>query len=696
MKTILWKELRETVRWLPVGILVAGMACYVSLPARNYINQPVASTLTQLLSCVAAIFAFVLGVLQSAPDLRPSASAYLHHRAVRCGQIFAAKTLAGLIVYVAALGIPLLLTAFWLGIHGVEEYPVRPAQVLPASVMCLACFGLHSAAMFTMARNASWWGTRLLPVVVAVLPLFFLGGFLNANGLTGVFRALPWALAAVALLVLGSRHAWCRLAGEPEGANAARAGWPVWATLVLGSSFVVVTTALIAQLYLWSRSQSERPVMPYYDFAVDRQSGDAWLVALTPTLTVDAAYIEQPQTHTPVTGALLADGVRLDLNRRPPADVRQDSVAAISPIVVPVGGDGFFAHSHYLGSGYRVYDARGYVLIYGPNGEPGLKAVISYDGLHAPGTPPGRRFEVNPIGRLTISNALGLFITGEGVFQLDSATGQLHAIVQIPIEWVSDTVRGVDETTHILLGTAETLYDYRLVDAQGSDEWARASKLGESPVSLPPPLLQAALVRSVPLQSIPFSTLSRAGTIGISDAGYTFIWPTYRQAGKMEVLRLDNSGQLVDRFAFDHPNNGAMREPQLSGIPLGVIPPVCWAALELSIVIADVWQGRAPEPFHWWTRTTLQATVFAELAYGLLAVILTAWLARRRTLSRTAAMVWIAATLLLGLAGPLSLAAIIPRVPTAICHHCQRLRRVSRHALRTLRCRVGRERIDGN
>ena len=64
MKAIIWKELRENVRWLPVGLFVMAVGCYMAQPSRNS-NSLLATALVNYFAIVAPLLAFALGVVQA-------------------------------------------------------------------------------------------------------------------------------------------------------------------------------------------------------------------------------------------------------------------------------------------------------------------------------------------------------------------------------------------------------------------------------------------------------------------------------------------------------------------------------------------------------------------------------------------------------------------------------------------------------
>lgn len=76
MKPLLWKELRENVRWLPLGLTVVGFACWIAPPNPSNSGGLLASDLLMQLAMIVPLLAFALGVVQSYRDLQPGPAAY--------------------------------------------------------------------------------------------------------------------------------------------------------------------------------------------------------------------------------------------------------------------------------------------------------------------------------------------------------------------------------------------------------------------------------------------------------------------------------------------------------------------------------------------------------------------------------------------------------------------------------------------
>lgn len=62
MKALIWKEFRENVRWMPVGLFVMAVACYMAHPSRNS-DSLLATELLNYFAIVTPLLAFALGVV---------------------------------------------------------------------------------------------------------------------------------------------------------------------------------------------------------------------------------------------------------------------------------------------------------------------------------------------------------------------------------------------------------------------------------------------------------------------------------------------------------------------------------------------------------------------------------------------------------------------------------------------------------
>jgi len=210
MKTILWKELRENARWAPLGALaILGVLIY------QWRNPEVVfdghNSLLTLFAMVAPTLAFVLGLLQSWGDQQPAAKALLLHRGITASAAFGGKVLAGVLLYVAAVGTPLLLMALFLALRSLATKAAAPSDLLPAAFVSLCGFCCWPAAFLLMERPAKYIGSRLLPPVAAAIALFacstLYGELLWLACAIGLVSVFGFLLAAWSIFVSPRRQA---------------------------------------------------------------------------------------------------------------------------------------------------------------------------------------------------------------------------------------------------------------------------------------------------------------------------------------------------------------------------------------------------------------------------------------------------------------------------------------------------------
>lgn len=393
MKPMLWKELRENVRWLPIGLIVVAIACWIAHPDLENPSGLLASDLLTQLAIVTPLLAFALGVVQSYRDLQPGPAAYLNHRGVTANQIFLAKTIAGFVLYATSVLVPLAVLAAWVWYEGMSRYPMRPAQLVPSLAFALAAFLMHPAAMLMMSRNASWWGTRVLPLVpaaAALMPFFVLllnGGMWWAT--VGFLVSLP----LLAWLIAVSRQSWRDLAIEPPASRSnprLRGRWLLPSYLVVGVSIGYLTALFFTIIAILD---SERPRVarsePFQQLELDTTTGEPWLTTSLNT------YDRSMQTST--TNVLGGDAIKLggtidamkpleDSDRMQPFS----TIASIS--MFGSRGDGFFTVlDHYSDVLSASYDERGYLLFYSQFDGRVCMGTVAADGVYPPGDLSGVR-----------------------------------------------------------------------------------------------------------------------------------------------------------------------------------------------------------------------------------------------------------------------------------------------------------------
>ena len=218
MNAIIKKELRDLIRWIPLGIVFGVVMVWMVLPTQFSTAASFDVTFHSQLALFAAVVATAFGLLQSLFDIRNDKRGYLLHRPLSHQQVFWAKLIAGFIAYVGTLAIPVCVAAVYLSFHGIDRLPCNAWQLLPACISCLFVFLFHPTAILIANRKARWLGTRVLPAVGTMLGVFFLHilvmkGFGVSEGLAETLSGRMLGLGVIAiplaaLVVLAAGHAF--------------------------------------------------------------------------------------------------------------------------------------------------------------------------------------------------------------------------------------------------------------------------------------------------------------------------------------------------------------------------------------------------------------------------------------------------------------------------------------------------------
>src|SRR5262249_41198354 len=123
-------------------------------------------------SLVAAVFAGALGFLQVFFESGGDRRSLLLHRPISHTQVFLGKAVAGLGLYLLALGIPFAYAVARAAPPGHVGAPFRWAMVLPWLADILAGVVYYFAGMLAAQRDGRWYGGRGLGLAAAVLCSF--------------------------------------------------------------------------------------------------------------------------------------------------------------------------------------------------------------------------------------------------------------------------------------------------------------------------------------------------------------------------------------------------------------------------------------------------------------------------------------------------------------------------------------------
>jgi hypothetical protein len=175
MKSLIWKELRENLKWLILPIVLVLAPTFLLGPHRLM-------DMGRLLfaGIIAAVFGAMLGYLQMHSESQGDKRSLLLHRPLSRSRIFLGKALAGMGLYLLALGIPFAWVVIVAVTPGQMAEPFRWPMVLPWLADILAGLVFYFAGMLAAQANGRWYGGHLLcfaaglfcTLVVYIVPEF--------------------------------------------------------------------------------------------------------------------------------------------------------------------------------------------------------------------------------------------------------------------------------------------------------------------------------------------------------------------------------------------------------------------------------------------------------------------------------------------------------------------------------------------
>jgi hypothetical protein len=163
MKALIWKEWRENFKWVPLPGLVILIVFLIDKP-----EEPLFDLTDSYFFCLTAVvFGTALGFLQIIFEGRGDKRSLLMHRPLSPTRIFLAKAMAGVSLYVLALGIPFACLEVWFATPGSMPAPYHWRTSLPWLADILSGVVYYFAGMLTAQCTARWFGGRGLALAGA-------------------------------------------------------------------------------------------------------------------------------------------------------------------------------------------------------------------------------------------------------------------------------------------------------------------------------------------------------------------------------------------------------------------------------------------------------------------------------------------------------------------------------------------------
>jgi hypothetical protein len=412
MKSLLWKEWRENLKWAGLPALVILLPMLLLGGPR----EPMFGTGGGMLFfLIAAGPGAGLGFLQFFFESRGDQRSLLLHRPLSRSRIFLGKALAGSGLYLLALGVPIAGLEVWMAVSGHMAAPYDWRTSLPLLADVLAGLVYYFAGALAAQRQARWYGSRCLGLAAAflcTLLVWTVPEFWQALLVIVSFGTLAGVAAWGSFLAGGA------YAPQPRLAKAALA-----VTLLLGLVLVSFLGKLfVGQLYHAGRLE--------YGYRLDRQGR----LLLLPW----KAGVGPIEPLTDLSGQVPDDlrGRRVDRN-------------LIDEIEAPLAGMEWPKHRSYRNAG-RFY------VEYENDSKPGreewfyvpaLGRLLGYDaeyhqflgsfgpdGFAPAGQPPGQRFpgELRYITRLSEAIPPPYLSFPGGVYDVDFSRRMVRTLFTAP------------------------------------------------------------------------------------------------------------------------------------------------------------------------------------------------------------------------------------------------------------------------
>jgi hypothetical protein len=242
MKSLLWKEWQENLKWAALPLLVlGGLMALLGPPSLMDYGALL------ILGLIAAVFGAVLGFLQVFPESHGDKRSLLLHRPLGPSRIFLGKAAVGVALYLLAMGIPFAGAVAWIATPGHVAEPFHWAMALPWLADILTGLVYYFAGMLTAQREARWYGSRTLGLGAAVLCTFLVWvvpEFWQAVLVVAVMCTV------VGLAAWGSFLAGGAYSPQPRLARAALAATLLAGLLVVGVTIKVLVGGCAFERYM--------------------------------------------------------------------------------------------------------------------------------------------------------------------------------------------------------------------------------------------------------------------------------------------------------------------------------------------------------------------------------------------------------------------------------------------------------------
>lgn len=669
MNAIFRKELRDVLRWSPIGMLLLAALFWHASPRQLHDVQGIERNYVSTVGIGCAVIAIALGLLQTMFDARTDARGYLLHRPIATAGIFWGKLLAGFVGYLACLLPPLILTAIYLQSKGIEQLPTAWQQLAPLMIATLIIFALHPAAMWMAHRSARWIGTRWLPLVLAIAGVMTACLIIQESDTIAFCLGIAMLVLLYVLLTCAARHAFIHQSSLPPASSRESMSWSRAIGLLL-ASVILVTTVLVVAVFQMPGRQSVEPVTRYrLTFSAD---GQPWEVGET----FENARYDSKASKREGRKLDSGDGEKSKFEPLPDSwrEIPSTEFRNWSRNSIWSRPFAYVAQINTSDTNYdylSLYEHDGLLLAY-KQGR-GLMAIVTPQGIFAPDEVPEGRFrEVQGLIHTLLTeknlwiNLAGvpLLIDSAGIYQVDFESQEIHRLVDRPTQKATITL-----PTDTREGMVYAVHDDQLasyaIRSHDSDELTSSDDkvVAKTNVYLLP------RVDLVPRGEwkIDAKAADELSRVTQADNGVmALVSGNFRRTPSYQIFSAD--GTLLQKAEFTPTRHSrTSRAFQIrEALEILVVPPLgVFAVLGITYLI------NAPMDL-----STLPLLMIGLVIIAAVASIPAFWLCKWRGLSQRARIAWVVIAALTGVSALLAIVAIYPRAVRESCPSCNALRRV--------------------